>query len=181
MPETNERLAIVENSIIRMETSIKTMADSIKELAVTISDHKVVTDRTMRNTESIIELRDQLAKSSSSASSTCATTHTTTIEALNAFREELESMDTKIDVRGDSRLKWGLTTAVTINFTTISIVIGIIYTLYSSTTNNYKDLSENVREIKEIVIINRENINNAQKSTDYLRSYVERKTANDKK
>jgi len=160
--EDSHRLSLVEQNFARMETSIEGMANAIRRLADSVGDYQVMADRTLRNSENIIELREQMAHNQIASAETCAITTANNTNALNAFRKELEEMDVKFDKRGDSRLKWGLGLAVTINFASISLVTTIMYILFNSTSATNTDIVADVREVKEIVLINREHIKNTE-------------------
>lgn len=164
MDDLDSRMGGLENNFIRLENSVESLSSSLNRLVDTIGDYKVIADRTMRNSEAILELREQLTLGNSAVLGNCSHSMETTNNALNSFRGELDAMDTKFDKRGDSRLRWGLGLAVTINFASISVIATVIFSLFNSTQAASVKLHEDVLVIKETVLINQDNIGDAERA-----------------
>jgi len=179
--ETDEmRLRDIENNLGRMEVSVESLANSVKTLTETMGDYNVIADRTLRNAESLIEVREALARESAASVANHARNYDRTENALNSFRKEMEEIDTKIDKRGDARLKWGLGLAITINFASISVIATVIMTLFTSTQEDASSIHDDVTEIKEIVIANKQNISHAEQSLQEMKISIKENYDNSK-
>jgi len=116
----------MQERLITIEKTIEKMAISIEKLVSAVNRLNIVEENTARNTHEIDELKKSIELKEEKLSNVIDNRSTGNNRRYDDVVNVVKEMDKRMDVRGDSRLKWGLGIALMTTFTLYGTAIGIM-------------------------------------------------------